>query len=702
MSTSRIVRFSTLLAVLIAAVPPPRAAAQLLERPVTIEVHGVFGDELVLPDRWIPLTATLTNRSRRAYRGELELEITDYRAPRRRHVLPVDLPAGAARTVQVTYFRSDTSGTVRARYRDDADRVLGERMLEPSYSPAIEGVVTLSDPPRLRPALLDLQVEQVATTTAWGSGGPRVVAVPVGAIQTDARTGDPILPQETVGWSAAALFVASAPMLPRISARERAVIADWLRSGGQMLVFPRTPADLSDPWLRSLVGSVELFGAESTLAHEAFVPPEGRGTFMRGDHPAFRPESFGGSVAVGFGRVWLATYDGAAPSTTDNREVRELVRSILAAPRETAPLYPFGRQTDSMGDSSMVYGPYGSTFASLRAALDPNEGYEPALALVAILLIFYVIVVGPVNFTIVGKKNRPTLALITTPIVAIACTFLLLGIGYVGKGTRMRHRTVQILELMEGEREGPARRYSGLFLTRPAGFDLAAPARGALRVINAGDRAGLVEEGSERPILRDVRGRLWETVFVREDVIGDAGGQITFERDGRRLAAVRNRTPFALRGVVVVDAFGAVYRVGDVAPGGLVPIPTAATMTIGASGSMFWGPEDPNLHFFADALGVDRDDRDVVLGIVQLAGNTLASPAVPTLFGRIETPHRGEVAGVFGEESEQHFVRVVPRLGQSSLTRAPDVVPPTPIAGDTPVPPPVLAPEDAGEDGGQP
>ena len=145
----------------------------------------------------------------------------------------------------------------------------------------------------------------------------------------------------------------------------------------------------------------------------------------------------------------------------------------------------------------------------MRVALDPNESYKPGLAIAAVLLLLYVVLVGPVNFRFIGKRGTPTLALLTTPALAALGLVAMLGVGYIGKGVLMRYRRVEVSEAIEGERFAPSRRYTSLFLTRPVVFDLDAPARGALTMVPGG--MGDVPPTTEHPggatHLRDVRGR---------------------------------------------------------------------------------------------------------------------------------------------------------------------------------------------------
>lgn len=645
-------------ALLVVAVLAP-AGVHAQRRIVSVEVHGVFGDDLVLPNSYHTIRVDVRNASNRMLRGEIELTARSFQGGPSKHRVRLDLPPRSTRFALVTVFVAENGTTIEVQYRVDGT-TLARGAMSPGYSPAAESIVVLANPPRMRGPLIDIDVEMPGTP--WT--GPRMVRLPVGVVSFDPASGDPVLPGDGVAWATVRLLVAHAPELTRASATDQQALRDWIAAGGQMLIFPRSDADLRDPAIRALVGDdvqrVALAEGDSLAGSRSLVPEGARGFGLRGSR--LRPEPFGGSARLGFGRVYVATFDGAVQPFVDAPETRALAQAILQTPRThgvTRPILPYGGQDDVQVESFYGQGP---SFTTLRSALDPNEGYRPALGLVAIVLLIYVLVVGPVNFTFVGRTHRPTVALMTTPAAAAACLVLLLGVGYLGKGTRTRYRRVEVVEVVEGDREGVGRRYAGLFLTRPSTFDLESPARGVIRTVRGagGEAPPTADHSGERPVLRDVRGRLWETVFVREDRMTDLEGAIRFERAGRRLVAVRNQTPHTIRGAVVIDAVGSVYSVGDIAPGARAAISPVSRMTLQGPGTpMFYGVEDPNLRQFAEVIGLRQDeDRKVLDGVAKIFGGTLVTPPMPTLFARIEGD-RARVS-IFGAESDHRFIRVVP------------------------------------------
>lgn len=648
-------RFAGLGGLLVAALAAWPAAAQDGERsPVELDAGGLFGSELLLPSRYVPVRITVRNRTAAAIRGRVVLASSDWHNRPEQHGVELDLPPRGERTVNLSAFTRD-SGSLTANYEING-RSVARQHLSIAYNAASEGVVVLADPPRLRGSILDLQAEQIGPR-----GSANIINLPVGVVAFDATSGEPLAPTHATGWHAARVVVTNAPTLERLSPPQRDALLDWLRTGGELVVFLRSPEDLRGPSVQAIAPLA--WEPDDDLPGSTLVPigaPEARIVATSG---RFEPRAYGVSIPYGFGRAEIVRYDGTSPPYVDAPETRRLVEQIVSRPRRVGAELPMFRvgAPESLDDWSGQW-----TFRSARAFLDPNESFRPALGFVAILLLLYVIVVGPLNFTWVARKNRPTLALITTPIAAFVCLALLLAVGYVGKGTTMRYRALGLLELVDGEALGPERRYLGLFLTRPTTFDLAMPERGTTASVRAaGGRGMQVDHRGDRAIVEGLQGGLWETLFLREDRVAGLGGPIVLERDSGHLLAVRNESRAALRGAIVLDMSGNAYAVGDVPPGARVEIPRTPSDALGDAESMFWSETDPKVRRTARLLGVPADQSEAVYGLAQLMGGSLIGPW-PVLLAQIDPEASAPIADRFVRERELRFVRVVPYLEQST------------------------------------
>ena len=676
-------RFGALV-LLIAAALPSATDAQQRQLPVAIEVAPLFGSEVIRPRSWAPILLTLTNRTQRAYQGEVQLDVKSWRSEGLSHRTRLDLPAGATRQVQLDIFMPDDGSELASRYLVDG-RIAGRQSYTSPYSTGGAAVVVIARESRLRSVLGGIQ-----SSTQDEYGSVRQVEMPIGSLSYDPNTGEPLAPQSALGYTPVALVVARSSELEAMSAVQREALKGWVASGGRLLVFPRTPEAVRQPFLQSLIGEVQLMESQPVAGRFEAMPANAQNqTWVPTDTSEWVDEAFGGSRRLGFGRVYLATYDGTVRPHVDASYTRSTVASVarVQESRVRMPMFAFGQPEEQ---SYGFGGPSG--FQELRAALDPNESFRPALGFVAVLLLFYVILVGPVNFRWIAKKNRPIFALVTTPVVAIGCLFLMLVVGYVGKGVTMRYRQVQVTEGVAGEALGSERTYLSLFLTRPTSFDL--PDAQGLRLLREGSprMPSVVTDGVDRS-LEDLQGGLWQTLFLRRDATRDLGGTITFDVESLRLVGVRNGTGMTLRDAILLAPGGSVYPIGDVAPGGTGTIGEQPLVTLNDE-QWYWGAGSPDNRAFARALGMNTEEgRQTIYGLASVAGGRMQG-TTPLLFARIERSG-GEMAGTFSEETTMHLLRIVvpspePMVHVSRGDYQP-TYPEEPAA--EPYPPPELFPE---------
>jgi hypothetical protein len=667
------------LAIALGALPGARAQQR---PPVEMTVAGVFGPDALLGDGYSSIAITARNLSRETFRGRVVITATEHGQPPSRHVLSLDLPGGQTRQAVMTIFLGGSGTSLSARYEADG-RTLGLAEAGTTYAPAAQSLVMLVEASRMRAALLDLQVSIPNPTPAYGygsaGGAEQAVAVPLGVASFDPATADPILPPDALGWSTVAVAVVSIPLLARAPERELGALRDWVHAGGHLVLSPRTAADLGSPLVREMFGEVSA-RTDRALTPGELVPWEPSIPALACGDRAASEERFGCAATVGHGLAYLLAFDATGAQHVDTPQVRSLMRSIAQrALRDDGPQLAFGRERDSFQDSGYYYGAPPRSFARLRAALDPNEGYRPALGLVAIVLIFYVIVVGPLNFRFVLARNVPTLALVTTPIAAAGCALLMLGVGYLGKGVEMRYRRVEIVQASEGDALAPARGYAGYFLTRPSTVDLAGLPRGAtMRLTTGGDDGLVIDHGGERPRLGGLRGGLWETVFFRDDRVVDLGGGISFtfaartDGPGERLAAVTNGGTVALRSAFVLDE-GLAYAIGDVEPGATRPIAQDAAATgtpISFTTGYYDDPTDGVPAQLATLLGLGEEHVPYVAGIVRLVGAP-SDPTMPVLWARMDPGDARTTSPGFAEEEDLRVLVLAMRHHYDLLGVAP-------------------------------
>ena len=623
----------------------PSAEAQLLPQeqrePVQLKVESLFGEELTQLNQWAPIRVTLTNRTQSPMRGRIAVKALGWQAPSAQYETAVDLPASAERSIQMTIFLPESGGSIDARYLVDG-RLAGQGTAPLPYSGVGPGIVVLAESSRLAN-----QLEGIELSVPQRYNGEQQVELPVGRLSFDARTGDPIAPTTPLGYAGLRLVVARSSDLERLAPAAREALRGWLATGGRLLVFARTPEAVKGPVIRSLLGSVAWQTSDDASDAGGVLRPD--------DATDWVDESFGGSRRLGFGRVYLATFDGTTPPKVDDPRTREVIRSVAVSNNGVeAPLLPFSKSAAPWDewDGSRVH-------QALTRALDPNESFRPALGFVAVLLLLYVVVVGPLNFRWIAKRNRPILALITTPLAAIACLALMLLVGYIGKGITTRYRAVGLIDAVEGYPLASSRRYHGLFLTRPTTFDVKDVSGTRLLPIGS-PRMPRVELDGDVGSLRELQGGLWETLFIREDSVVDLHGAIDIEVEGTRLDRVRNGTDRPLLGAVLLAVDGNLYPVGDVAAGATATIGTTPLDHVSFPDDT-WGVDLTAVSVLASTMDARAEgDRDGLAALLNEGTRVVGGPT-PVLYARLGD---GEAtfAGRFARDRDLQLVRVVVRV----------------------------------------
>jgi len=642
--------------------PAPRAAAQG-PLPIDVVLEGVFGPEALVEGGYTGLVVTVTNRTTRAFSGRVELAVSEWNSPPERHVIELDLPAGETRRAQLTVFIESSGVSLEAIYVDEDGRLLGLGSQSVAYAPGASSLVILADQPaRLRAALLGLETEEAAENTGYPSygAGTRTVSVPVGGNSLDGRTGDPIVPGDPQAYAMVRIVIASAGTLARLGESELTALEDYVIAGGTLVIAPRNPADFALPPVRRFFG--EVTRSEGHFAAAPYAPPE---TFLQHCERATDEDGVGCVLHLGHGLVRLATWDLTNPASGGSGDVadvmlRSLVLRLIDERDDRTPTaLPLGAGLDETDAGDYSNG--ASSFGAMRRSLDPNEGYRTSLALVAILLFLYVLVVGPIHFRIIERRNQPTLALITTPLLAMACAAVLFAVGYVGKGVVMRYRRVSIVELAEDSERAVSRSYTGYFFTRPTSAALH-PEPGAFlrRVAAPGGTSGpryLHHDGTVEA--EAVRGGLWDTIFVREDRMIDAPGGVHFDLAEGRLVNVRNDTDWTLSSAVLVDITGAAYVVGDIPPHGRAPIPdTTGWYVYESTGGWTSGGTDATTTSLMALLRMPPEDSAVMRGIQSLLAGELIENTAPVLYAWIEAPPDPSTDPSFTREWDRRLLRV--------------------------------------------
>ena len=659
MSRLRLAALSSLVLFALGSSP---ALAQL---PIRVEIDSLFFDQPQGNSLVVPVVVTLENLTGDTFEGALVLRGETGMAAGTRATRSISLAPHETREVALTLPNGNSYYWVaNFRLGDAHGRSLGESRinLNTRYGGAGHDVVVLSEGAALRASVLELDTS--------ASGGYQVL---VGSVRRNARSGDFLAPTDAMPWLAATEIVAEGPELELLSPDQQRALIQAVRMGARLVVLPRAPEDIQRPVLRTLLGPArwthdwpaDRLPPPRTPAHSfgglasdaSGAPTEPRPLFLvgAGERPRVAPLGYGGSARLGFGQVWVASFPASAEALAGG-DLRELLSEVFDEPRvpgEDSPLLFPSPQPPMLDAGRTMFADY----------LDPNQTFGPALGLVGVLLFFYVVVVGPLNFRFIERKNRPVLALVTTPIIALVFFLVLMGIGFAGKGVKMRARSIALLDAVEGEDVGVEIGRFTTFLTRPASFEIDTPRDGVLQLQTAGGASRAeISFDSNPPTLRELRGGLWDTLYFARMRPQELGGRVEFLRDAHgTVVRVRNESAWPLTNATLHVPDRGLVSLGEIAPGAEVAVDYT---TLGTASGF------PSNELATALYGMGAPEQPTVASMLGESYGYAYGPTVPLALYATIPAEAERVAGIFESERALRMLRIVARPAPDLLARS--------------------------------
>jgi hypothetical protein len=457
------------LAAMLAAIALAGASVGALaaDNPVTLVVHVGYQDAVKLGE-WMPVTIDAKNTGA-GIDGTLEVQevlsgqpgvggLPVYQAP-------ISLASGASKRIR-TYVSLDTTGaSVTARIIQSGRVIVSQGWAGPTGGTPTTLIGVLSD--------------QATSLDGFAAVHPASVNARVVHLRAD-EIAESAIPLRAFDILAFDDFATDS-----LTAGQRTAISDFVRAGGDLLL------GTGAAWRKTLAG-----------LPPAIVPMTISGT------TSVTTDLLGGSaveVATGVstpGPVWLAT--GSQPLLIERRVGAGIVtlaafdwnQEPVAGWSGTAPLLRqlIARSVFGAGGSSQnfMYGIGGPTpmnfssqptLASKSGALSATLGNLPGLDLPSLqltggLVLLYVLLVGPVNYVVLGAMRRRALAWVTVPLIAVIAAGGAYGAGILTKGRSVQANQVTILHVQPGWDHAYQETYTGIM----------APSRGDYQAAISGGR----------------------------------------------------------------------------------------------------------------------------------------------------------------------------------------------------------------------
>jgi len=455
------------LAALLAALALPIAAipGQAATNPVTLTVHVGYQD-VVKAGGWMPVTIDAKNTGA-GVDGMLEVQealnaqpgvsgFTIYQEP-------ISLASGSSKRVRLYLVENTSGATITARITQQGRVVVSQDSGSGATTSALIGVLS----------------DQSAALDDFAAVHPGGIAARVVHLRAD-DIADSAIPLRAFDILAIDDFATDS-----LTSGQRAAIADYVAAGGDLLIgtgaaWRKTLAGLPPAILpmqitgTSVIDTAAVGGAAVDVATGTVT--NGVAWLSDGGRPLILERSYGD------GLVTMSTFDWNQQPVAVAGASRTILRQVMSraffAQAGSAQNVPYG----GMGPAPMGFGSQPS-IASRSSALTPVLGNLPGLDLPSLqltgaLVLIYVLLVGPVNYLVLGAMRRRALAWVTVPLIALLAAGGAYGAGLFAKGRSVQTNQIAIVHVQPGSDHAYQETYTGVI----------PPSRGDYQATAAGDR----------------------------------------------------------------------------------------------------------------------------------------------------------------------------------------------------------------------
>ena len=405
---------------------------------VALTVHAGYED-VIKAGQWMPVTIDARN-SGVSIDGVLQVQeslnaqpgvtgLTLYRQP-------ISLASGASKRVRIFVEIDNTAATVNARIVQNGHVIASRDSVSGGSTGYLIGVLS----------------DQSTTLDDFAAIHPGSVAARVVHLRGED------LPDAAVPLRAFDILAIDDFATDSLTAAQRAAITDFVNAGGNLLIgtgaaWHKTLAGLPPSILPMAVTGTNVIDT-TALGASAVEIASGQ---LTGGHVWLGPDARPLLIdrSVGQGTVTLATFDWNQQPVAVGSNTHTVLRQVMA--RSVFDAGGGGQNVTYLGGGPGGPFPAGSqsSVATKSGSLTPVLGNLPglnlpSLQLTAALVILYVVLVGPVNYFVLGAIHRRALAWVTIPLIALLAAGGAYGTGLITKGRSVQINQVAIVHAQPG------------------------------------------------------------------------------------------------------------------------------------------------------------------------------------------------------------------------------------------------------------
>jgi hypothetical protein len=530
-----------------------------------MDVSPAF-DGLFKYGEWLPVYVQLENRGP-DLEAEIRVRVTGG-AGAMTFAAPASLPTGSRKRIPVYVLPNNFSHEL------GVDLVAGDETL-------LEAKMAVQPRPNSNYLVGVLAPERGAISLAQGAALP-------GRERKKEFVNLPLsdLPERAAGLRSFDCLILNDVDTSSLSAGQGAALAAWVRQGGRLVIgggagaartaaglpaslLPLRPQGLTE--VEALPGLASFARADPIRVPGPFVLATGESVL---GHPLAAQEGLPlvQERILGGGYVDVVALDLAASPFDAWMGTTAFWETLLAPGAAYPDWLPPDVSMRQMRSGSMSYA------LSNLPSLD-----LPSIRGLGVLLAFYMVLVGPVNYVLLRWRKRLHWAWVTIPLITLAFSAGAFGLGYALRGTDLILNKIAVVDLRPGG-AADVTSYVGLFSPSQQSYEIQVLGEGLLSPLNPEYNPwgpGGLGAGGEMTFVQgdpsSVRGltvNQWSMqTFMTEGSWADLGqvvGALSVE-DGALVGSVRNETAHTLTDAVLIlgNRFS---RLGDLAPGQEAPV----------------------------------------------------------------------------------------------------------------------------------
>ena len=157
----------------------------------------------------------------------------------------------------------------------------------------------------------------------------------------------------------------------------------------------------------------------------------------------------------------------------------------------------------------------------LTRKLEAKSSRLPSLWAIVILILVYLVMIGPLNFYLLYRRQQRIYLVFTIPLIATLYVGIIFGYGYLSRGVQSRTVKLTIVEPLPNSQQAFVKSYCSLFSASDTNYDIGYDRQTLVQPFypnsSAVEAQTLTYAFQDRLRLKDFRLRMWQTAYFTID-----------------------------------------------------------------------------------------------------------------------------------------------------------------------------------------